>query len=290
MDSQVLILTSCPRSGTRFTMKFLEKHPEIGQFYGFDMPVRHHSYNPVCKPLQGLGGLTSINTLNGYHIETPQMIKQQYTFKGIQNRLRSFYESQFPTHQGKYRSFFGHITNPGYIWPLIALKPFDFKVVAPIRHPLSVLISDISSIRLAKQRGINIPTSNGSAWEFHDYISVTLKLVASLKAHGNFLPLPLDLLSAKPPKQRQEEMRALVEEYLEITLTESQISFIDSWKPIAHFKKSEYAEVFIPEEVMQGVRVLVRESGILELLGSIGVDYSESPPIPNQVAESIVDR
>ncbi len=236
----ILLLPSARFTGTRFLCDLLQSHPAIGDCLRFPLKFEKSF---LLSPSRNLW-LTNLKF---------RMVDYYRKEKGIPERYAFFRAHIAPFVAGE--SFL--------MAPLIGLRPFNFKVVAPVRHPLSIL----RTLQRFKRRG-------GIEGMGHA-LDPILHLLMTLKANGDFFLVPVDLWGLLSTDERVAKMKEVMT-YLGLELDEGPLEKIEEWSPISHFTDEECAK---DSELDQQLSLLVHQSKVLKLLQrGFGVVYDRMPP------------
>lgn len=153
----------------------------------------------------------------------------------------------------------GFVHSHDLIFPWVAFQPFEFKLIAPIRHPRSFLIES----SFYRPDGRLDETFKNYLW-----------LISLLKNTDNSIFIPIDLLEKLDPEMRLKEMEYVFCDFLGLEMTEEVKEKVLSWKKIDE-PPPQSIRPLLPEELTYIERNL-KESTILQQLHLLGVDYAET--------------
>ena len=227
MNQEIIIVTSAWHTGTWFTLGLLSQHSQIS--------------NPVTPKEIHREGLSVVSAnRKTWRVVLLEDLKQEIL------NLRP---------DPRYVLLFDHI-NSSWLYPLLLYKPFDFKLIAPLRHPFSMMRSCIL--------GHGPP-----AIEVFSYYMVLLQLV---KNEPQKAIIPVDLWGKIPFEERMEKVQETFR-YVELELEEKIINFIREWPIVnasAHKRELTSKE---HNEIMERIRL----SKVIPMLNDFGFPYNVNP-------------
>ena len=217
--SEPLVVTSVPGSGTIFTLRLLESHPQI--------PIRIGCDGGNIKDFKKLLPIIENNNLSNH-------------------LLNEFSNSQ-------YLLLYGHIH---YDWMRQLLSnDFNYKLIIPIRHPLSVW-------RTIKKRN---QIKSIRPLVLYSYL---LNILLSIQKEKSHLILPIDLMNKVSGEQRLVEIKYGLTKVLNLDSTQKMIKIIRKWQPV-NVNKS-----LCNSNPNQSIKPLIKK------LNKLGIPYGNSPEEP----------